>query len=53
MANQYVWIGITIAIFFVGIVAGFTIFSYTNSPANLMSEDPEVVKQWMGTKSQN
>jgi len=49
MGKQYVWIVISIAIFFVGVGGGFTIFSYTNSPANLMSEDPEVAKRLMGT----
>ncbi len=49
MANQYIWIGISIAIFFAGFAGGYVISEQTYSPANLMAKDPQTTTQWMET----
>ncbi len=64
MVQQSIWIGITIAVFFVGIGASYAIFSSTNDPNTLkfqnqqlfdemMSQNPKMTAQWMETMMQD
>ncbi|GFN39685.1 MAG: hypothetical protein YK1309IOTA_660015 [Marine Group I thaumarchaeote] len=58
MTSQSIWIGITIAVFFVGVGASYAIFSSTFDPNTMkfqnqqlfdqmMSQNPKMTKQWM------
>jgi len=60
MVQQSIWIGITIAVFFVGIGVSYAIFSSTNDPNTMkfqnqqlfdqmMSQNPKMTAQWMET----
>jgi len=64
MARQAIWIGITIAVFFVGIGVSYTIFSSTYDPNTIkfqnqqlfdqmMSQNPKMTAQWMVTMMQD
>jgi len=64
MVQQSIWIGITIAVFFVGIGVSYAIFSSTNDPNTLkfqnqqlfdemMSQNPKMTAQWMETMMQD
>jgi len=63
MVQKSIWIGITIAVFFVGIGVSYTIFSSTYDPntmkfANqelfdqMMSNNPKMTAQWMESTMQ-
>jgi len=60
MVSQYIWIGIVVGVFFVGIGVSYAIFSSTYDPntmkfANqelfdqMMSNNPKMTAQWMDT----
>ncbi len=64
MINQYIWIGIVIGVFFVGIGISYAIFSNTYNPSTLkfanqesfdqmMSENPNMMTNWMETMMQD
>jgi len=64
MVQQSIWIGITIAVFFVGIGVSYAIFSSTDDPntmkfANqelfdqMMSQNPKMTTNWMETMMQD
>jgi len=64
MVRQTMWIGITIAAFFVGIGASYAIFSATDDPntmkfANqelfdqMMSNNPKMTSQWIESTMQD
>jgi len=59
--NQYVWIGIAIGVFFVGVGVSFAIFSSPDDPTSMkftdqklfdqmMSNNPQMTAQWMDSK---
>jgi len=63
MVQQSIWIGITIAVFFVGIVISYAIFSSTYDPNTMkfqnqelfdqmISQNPKMTAQWMETMMQ-
>jgi len=63
MVQQSIWIGITIAVFFVGIGVSYAIFSSTNDPNTMkfqnqqlfdqmMSQNPKMTTNWMKTMMQ-
>ena len=64
MINQYIWIGIVIGVFFVGIGVSYAIFSNTFNPGTLkfanqdmfdqmMSQNPNMMANWMETMMQD
>ena len=63
MVQQSIWIGITIAVFFVGIGVSYAIFSSTNPNTikfqnqqlfdQMMSQNPKMTAQWMETMMQD
>jgi len=64
MVSQPIWIGITIAVFFVGIGVSYAIFSSTDDPSTLkfanqeifdqmMSQNPKMMANWMQTMMQD
>ncbi len=63
MVQQSIWIGITIAVFFVGTGVSYAIFSSTNDPNTMkfqnqqlfdqmMSQNPKMTANWMQTMMQ-
>jgi len=44
MAKPYVWIGITIGVFFAGLGTGYLVFINTNNPINVMQNPPTMQK---------
>lgn len=55
MTNQYVWIGITVGVFFAGIGIGYAVLQSTASPSVMhmtpqqmqqMMNDPQLMNQW-------
>jgi len=64
MVNQYVWVGIVIGVFFVGIGVSFAIVANTYDPNTMkfrnqiifdqmMSQNPKMSAQWMGSMMQD
>ena len=64
MVSQSIWIGIVVAVFFVGIGVSYAIFSSTDDPntmkfANqeifdqMMSQNPQMMADWMQTMMQD
>ena len=64
MVQQSIWIGITIAVFFVGIGVSYAIFSSTDDPNTMkfqnqqlfdqmMSQNPKMMANWMETMMQD
>ena len=64
MVSQSVWVGITIAVFFVGIGISYAIFSDTYNPSTMklanqeqfdqmMSQNPKMMANWMETMMQD
>ncbi|MCH8834135.1 MAG: hypothetical protein IIA81_07635 [Thaumarchaeota archaeon] len=64
MVSQSVWVGITIAVFFVGIGISYAIFSDTYNPSTMklanqelfdqmMSQNPKMMVNWMETMMQD
>jgi hypothetical protein len=63
MVQQSIWIGITIAVFFVGIGVSYAIFSDSSNPIlkfsnqqlfdQMMSQNPKMTAQWMETMMQD
>jgi len=64
MVQQSIWIGITIAVFFVGIGVSYAIFASTYDPntmkfrnqelfEQMMSNNPKMSAQWMGSMMQD
>jgi len=64
MVRQAVWIGITIAVFFIGIGVSSAIFSATYNPSTMkfanqelfdqmMSQNPKMIALWMETMMQD
>jgi len=64
MVSQPIWIGITIAVFFVGIGISYAIFSSTDDPSTMkfanqdmfdqmMSQNPKMSQQWMDSMMQD
>ena len=64
MINQYIWIGIVIGVFFVGIGISYAIFSNTYNTSTLkfadqeifdqmMSQNPKMMANWMETMMQD
>jgi len=62
--NQYIWIGIVIGVFFVGIGVSYAIFSNTDNPSTMkfanqeifdqmMSQNPKMMANWMKTMMQD
>ncbi len=60
MVSQYIWIGIVVGVFFVGIGISYAIFSDTNNSSTLktanqetfdqmMSQNPKMTANWMKT----
>jgi len=64
LVNQYVWIGITVAAFFVGVGASYAHFANTYDPMSMkfqnqdlfnqmMSNNPKMSQQWMDSGMMN
>jgi hypothetical protein len=63
MGNHYVLIGVAAAAFFTGTGIGYTIFTNTYDPVNMMgnpqmfnqmmTSNPQMMNQWMGYMMQN
>jgi len=62
--NQYIWVGIVIGVFFVGIGVSYAIFSNTDSPSTMkfadqetfdqmMSQNPKMMANWLETMMQD
>ena len=62
--NSYIWVGIVIGVFFVGIGVSYTIFSNTDNPSimkfanqeifdQMMSQNPKMMVNWMETVMQD
>ena len=47
MINQYVWVGITVGVFFAGIGIGYAVFSPSFGPGNMMMQNQQMMKQMM------
>lgn len=45
MSNRYIWIGITIGVFFAGI--GYLVYTNTYNPVTMM-QNPQFQQNWMG-----
>ena len=58
MVNQYVWIGIVVGIFFIGIGIGYSIQSNTSTVPMMMTpqqmmNNPQMMTQWQQTMMNN
>ena len=60
MTNRYVWVGISIGVFVVGIGVGYAVFINTYNPYTtmmgnpqmfnqMMTNNPQMMNQWMGS----
>jgi len=49
MVNQYVWIGIAVGVFFVGLAGVYAIFLNAYQPNVMMTQTPLMQKMMMGS----
>jgi len=58
MVNQYIWIGVTIGVFFAGVGIGYGVLQSTYQPQHMMytqqmMNDPNTMIQWHKTTMNN